>query len=399
MKNIRDYFPILQRTLGDNKLIYLDNASTSQKPQEVIEAMSHYYAQWNANAKRGIYSLAEETSRLYEEARLTVANFINARAHELIFTSGTTDGINFVADAWGMKSIHKDDEIVVTELEHHSNFLPWQRLAQRTGAMLTIVPVDASGMIHEQAFDALITSRTKLVAVTGQSNVTGAIPNLPRIIKRAHAVGARVLIDAAQLAAHRKIDVQALEPDFLVFSAHKMFGPTAIGALFIRQEVQQEVEPYQLGGGMVFDVGYARSRFLDSPYKFEAGTPKIAEAIGYAQAIKFISQNVNFDEFEKQSSAMAAYLVEALEHMTGFSLVGDRAHAMQSCMVSFYHNTIHAHDIAAHLDQYGICVRAGNHCTQLFHKKMGINSSVRVSFAPYTTIEEIIMLVEALKKL
>lgn len=392
--NIRDSFPILNRKINGHNLIYFDSAATSQKPISVINTITDYYTNLNANVRRGIYELSENASKLYENARHNLANFINARSDELIFTGGTTEGVNFIAQAWGMQNIQLGDEIVVTELEHHSNFLPWQRLAERTGAIFKVAPVLCDGTIDYKSFAQIVTPKTRLIAVTCQSNVTGIKTDIAYIANLAKIVGAKLFLDAAQIVAHERIDVKKLECDFLAFSGHKMFGPTGIGCLYIKRETQEFVEPYQVGGGMVFEVGNLSSTYLEAPYKFEAGTPKISEALGLSAAVDFIEGLPKYD-----LSPLSKYLVSELQKLESVRIIGPADVVAGGNIVSFVHDKIHAHDLAAYFDQFGICVRAGNHCAQPLHKKLNINSSLRVSFAVYNTIQEVELFVEVLKKI
>ena len=394
--NIKNLFPIFKNR---PEITYLDSAATSQKPQQVIDAMSEYYSMNNANIKRGIYSLAENTTTAYEDVRVKVASFVNVQPEEIVFTSSATEGVNFIAQAWGSKNISAGDEILVTELEHHSNFLPWQRLVQEKGAILKIAPIKFDGKLDYEAFSNLVTPKTKLIALTAQSNVTGEIVDLKRVVKLAKQIGAKLFVDAAQAIAHKKMDVKTLNCDFLTFSAHKIFGPTGVGVLFIKKEIQDEVQPYQVGGGMVFEVGITDSKWLQPPYKFEAGTTPIAQVIGLGAAIDFINANINFDELHKHETSLSKALVEELQKIDAIKFVADPELLKGGHVVTFNIKDHHAHDVAAFLDKFGICVRAGNHCAQPLHKALGINSSIRVSFAVYNTMEDVYKLVNAIKKL
>lgn len=396
--NIKKDFPILSTQVNGYPLTYLDNAATTQKPAVVIDAMANYYRTLNANVKRGIYQIGEETSVLYEQTREKVASFINAEFDEVIFTAGTTQGINFIAQAWGYHNIQQGDEIVVTELEHHSNFLPWQRLAQQKGARLVIAPVATTGVLDYDALTALINSKTKLIAITAQSNVTGIVTDLALINTLAKQHGALLLIDAAQYVAHATIDVKEFACDFLVFSAHKMFAPAGVGILYIKRSVQPLVEPYELGGGMVFEVSANRSTWLEAPFKYEAGTKPMADMVGLAAALDYI-KGLDVGELQKHEAALAAQLVNFLQEHPDFTLLAPAEYLKKQSIVSFVHTTIHAHDVAAYLDQFGICVRAGNHCAQLLHKKLGVDSSVRASFSVYNTLQDVELLIDALTKL
>lgn len=388
MKNL---FPIFKNNSG---LIYLDNAATTQKPQRVIDGISDYYSRYNSNAKRGIYKLAEETSKIVEYTRLSVANFIGASKDDIVFTSGTTEGVNFIANAWGRKNIKEGDEIVTTILEHHSNFLPWQRLAQENRAIFKIAPVNSEIKLDYQALENLVTSKTKLIAITYQSNVTGEIIDLKRIKKIADKVGARLFVDAAQAIAHKKVDVKDIDCDFLVFSGHKLYGPTGIGILYINKNIVDDVEPYQVGGGMVFEVGEQHSQWLNSPHKFEAGTLPIAQIAGLNYAIDFL-QGIDFKKYCDMEKELALELYVELEKNPKIKLISVR----NSHIISFAHKDIHAHDLAAYLDQFNICVRAGNHCAQILHKFLDINSSLRISFGVYNTKEDLDIVIKKLKEI
>lgn len=393
--NIKKHFPIFK----NKNLIYLDNAATTQKPESVINSISDYYSNYNSNVKRGLYDIAEKSSELYEAARLKIADFINADITETIFTSGTTESINFIASSWGAKNIKPGDEIIVTELEHHSNFLPWQRLAEQKNAVLKIIPVNNDGSLNYTAFADLVTNKTKLIAITYQSNVTGEKIDLEFVKEWTKKSGAKLFVDAAQAVAHQKIDTKKLEADFIAFSAHKMFGPTGIGLLYIKKSVQHEVEPYQVGGGMVFEVFKDKALWLDAPYKFEAGTPKIAEAIAFGAAVDFINGSIDFKTVQEYEASLTNYLLEELKKIDFIKIIGSEEKIKNGHIVTFIHEKIHAHDIAYYLNKFGICVRAGNHCVQLLHKKLGINSSVRVSFSVYNTIDEVKVLITALQEL
>lgn len=389
--NIKKYFPIFQ---NNPELTYLDNAATTQKPKQVIDAVCQYYSNENSNINRGIYALAENTTQLYENVRNKVAKFINAKSNEIVFNSGTTEGVNFVAQAWGLKNISKNDEIIVTELEHHSNFLPWQRLAEQTGAILKIAPLK-NGRLDYDVFENLVTNKTKLIAVAYQSNVTAEIVDFDLINK--FKKNSKLFIDAAQIVAHEKIDVKKLNCDFLVFSGHKMFGPTGVGVLYINEKIQDQVMPYKLGGGMVFEVDKKKSSWLEAPNKFEAGTPAIAQVIGLGVAIDFINENINFEELKNYELNLSKVLVDELQKLRFVEFICDPEYLKKGHIVTFNIKNFHPHDVAAYLDKYGICVRAGHHCAQPLHKSLGLNSSIRISISAYNTIEDINKLISALK--
>ncbi len=392
-------FPFFTRT--DRELIsYLDSASTTQKPKQVLDAIQNAYVQFNANPGRGLYQLAEEATHAYEDARKTVAQFIGAPPHEIIFTSGATEGINGIAIGWALHHIKSGDEIVLTELEHHSNLLPWIRVAKETGAHLTYIPVLPNGALDMDAVDSIITERTKLVATTHSSNAIGTFVDLQPIIARAHDVGARVLVDACQSVPHMPIDVSKIGCDFLVFSGHKMLGPTGIGVLYMRENVQEEVLPWMLGGGMVFDVDWHQYTLAKAPHKFEAGTPPFIQAMGLAAAISYLKNTISFDALQKYEAALCARLLDGISDMKKIHIIGPVDELRkQGHLVTFVADDVHAHDVAVYLDQHNICVRAGHFCAQPLLKKLGHASAVRASFYGYTDESDIDRLLSALQKM
>lgn len=395
IKIIKD-FPLL----NNHELIFFDNASTTQKPQAVIDALVNFYTHANANVYRGIYPLAEHATQLYEDARATVAAFIGAQPHEIVFTSGTTESINFVAATWAETHLKEGDEIVISELEHHANLLVWQQLALKKHLVLKYIPIDVSGELDFSSIDTIITHKTKLVSVIHISNAIGTHVDIEYIIKKAHAVGARVLIDAAQSVAHQKIDIKLLQCDFLAFSGHKVLGPTGIGVLFIKNELHDQVPPYRFGGLMVENAGFFNATFKKAPYKFQAGTPPIAQAIGLKAALDYYQTHINYHQLAEHESALCARLIDSLCHMPEVRIVGSTGQLKKNGhLVSFVVNEIHAHDVAAFVSQYGIAVRAGHHCAQPFAHKLGYNASVRVSFFAYNTHESVDYFVSILKKL
>ncbi|PKN03593.1 cysteine desulfurase, partial [Candidatus Dependentiae bacterium HGW-Dependentiae-1] len=323
MKHMRKDFPILNQKVGDKPLIYFDTAATSQRPQQVIDALTSFYTDSNANIHRGIHMLSERATELYEQAREKIANFIGAAdACEVVFTRGTTEGINIVAETWGMENLKAGDEILVSEMEHHANLLPWQRLAKRTGATLKFIPVTPEGKLALDKLDELITAKTKLVAVTHASNVLGTHVDVKTIAKKAHAVGARILVDAAQSIPHEKIDVKDLDCDFLAFSGHKMLGPTGIGALYIKKELHEALPPYQVGGGIVYEVNFDDARWQEVPQRLEAGTPAIAQAVGLGAAVDYMNAHVNFDELKKHEAALTNRAIQGLASLPKVRMFG-----------------------------------------------------------------------------
>lgn len=393
---IRQQFPILQRQVHGKPLVYLDSAATSQKPLAVIDAMDRYYREYNANVHRGVHTLSEEATAAYEGARKRIARFINARSpRELIYTRNATEAINLVAATWGRANLTPNDAVLITEMEHHSNIVPWQILRDQIGFELRAVPVTDEGYLDMDAFDRLLDERVKLVAVTHMSNVLGTINPIAEMTAKAHAVGALVLVDGAQSVPHMPVDVQALDIDFLAFSAHKMAGPTGIGALWARRELLEAMPPYMGGGDMIAFVSLERSTWADLPHKFEAGTPAIAEAIGFGAAVDFLSElgmeNVRAHEIE-----ITEYALEALSEVPGLRLLGPRKAADKGGVAAFVLDGVHPHDIASILDAEGVAVRAGHHCAQPLMQRYKVPATTRASFYVYTTREEIDRLVEAL---
>ena len=399
-ESLRKDFPILTHKVHGHPLVYCDNAATAQKPQQVIDAVVQFYTTSNANVYRGIHSFAESATQQYEKARSTVATFINALPEEVVFTHGCTASINFVAATWADQHIQSGDEIVITELEHHANLIPWQRLAYKKGAILKFIPVLPDGVLDLSFLDQIITKKTKLVSVIDVSNAVGTHNDIQAIIARAKSVGARVLIDAAQSVAHQKIDVQALGCDFLAFSGHKLMGPTGIGVLFIKKELHEQVPPYEVGGGMVAQVDFLNATWARPPHKFEAGTPPIAQAIGLGAAIDYINAHINFDELQAYEAQLCTRLIDGLSLMPKIRILGPVAQLKQKGhLVSFLVDGTHSHDVAAFLDLQGIAVRAGHHCAQPFAAKLGYDASVRVSFSFYNSIDDVDRILGALRHL
>ena len=382
--DVRDEFPVFAANPG---LVYLDSAATSQKPRRVIERLNRFYADENANIHRGVYALSAEATAMYDRARATVARFIGAALpREVIFTRGTTEGINLVAQAWGRSSLKAGDEIVVTEMEHHSNFVPWQVLAQATGAVLRVAPVNDAGELDLGAMNRLITPRTRMVAVTHLSNVLGTINPVRQIADLAHAAGALVLVDGAQSVAHGAVDVQALGCDFFAFSGHKLFGPTGIGALYGREALLEQMPPWQVGGGMIGAVSLEGTTWADVPMKFEAGTPPIAEAIGLAEAIGFV-EALGTGAIAAHEAELLTHATERLSHIPGVRLIGTAAH--RASVVSFTLEGVHPHDLGTILDELGIAIRAGHHCAQPLMRRFGVPATARASFSVYNTPEDV----------
>jgi cysteine desulfurase/selenocysteine lyase len=392
---IRNDFPILQTTAHGMPLVYLDNAATSQKPRQVIDAISHYYLATNANVHRGVHYLSEKATFEYEAARVRMQQFIHAAsACEIVFTRGTTEAINLVANTWGAANLTAGDEIVITELEHHSNIVPWQMLCQRTGAILKIAPINEQGEVTIEAFQQQLTKKTKLVAIAHMSNALGTINPIAEMIKLAHQVGAKVLIDGAQAAPHIKIDVQALDCDFYCLSGHKMYGPTGIGILYGKEALLNAMPPYQGGGEMIRMVTFEKSLYNDIPHKFEAGTPNIADAIALASAVDYL-ETLGLTNIAQYEHELLAYATKRAQAESDLRLIGTAAE--KAGVLSFTMAKIHPHDIGTILAQQGIAVRAGHHCAMPVMQHFKVPATVRASFALYNTREEIDSLFAALQ--
>lgn len=381
------------------QLHYLDNAATTHKPTSVIDALAHFYQEANAPVHRGIYRHAENATLLYEQVRSKLAAYGNALPEEFVFTRGTTESINLVAQAWAAHQLHEGDEIIISELEHHANILPWQMLAQKNKLKLCWAPVDNNGVLAPEAVLDLISNKTKLVALTHTSHVTGQQLDLAPIIERAHQVGARVLVDAAQAMAHQRIDLARLKADFLAFSAHKMFGPTGSGVLFVRKELHHQLKPSTYGGGMIGHVDKEQATWRSMPHMLEAGTPAIASVIGLGTALDYLAK-MDFKALKSHEAGLLNILIENLQKMPHIRILGPLNELRQrGHLLSFTVQGYHPHDIAAFLDTHSIAVRAGDHCAQPIHRAVGLPGSVRVSLAAYSTPEDIEALVSALKQL
>jgi cysteine desulfurase/selenocysteine lyase len=394
---VRKDFPILERTIEGHPLVYLDNAATTQKPRQVIEAITGYYEQHNANVHRGIHVLAEEATGLFEGARAKIAGFLGAGdAKEIVFTRGTTESINLVSHSWGRAFLKPGDQIVLSQLEHHSNLVPWQLCAKATGAELLYIPLTEDGLLDIAAFEALVSERTKIVAVSGMSNMLGTIPPVTRIAETAHAAGAVVVVDGAQLVPHAPVDVASLGVDFLAFSGHKMLGPTASGGLWARPEHLEAMPPFLGGGEMIRDVAWDGATWNEVPWKFEAGTMNIAQEIGLAAAIDYL-EALGMDAVREHEKQITAYAIERLTE-AGAVVRGPRDVEVRGGAVAFTFGEIHPHDLATILDREGVAVRAGHHCTQPLHRLLGLSATARASFYVYNTNEDVDALVGALAK-
>ena len=398
VNEIRKDFPILQReTQPGTRLIYLDSTATSQKPLAVLKAMEGYYRSSNANIHRGVHTLAEEATTLYEQAREKIARFINApSARQIIYTRNTTESINLVAYTWARANLTAGDLVILTEMEHHSNLVPWQMLQAERGIELDFIPVTEDGLLDLDAYKALLSRSPKFVSFTHMSNVLGTINPAGEIIRLAHAAGALTLVDAAQSVPHLKVDVQALDADFLAFSAHKMCGPTGIGALYGKAELLESMPPFLGGGDMIKEVHLHSFRANTLPHKFEAGTPAIAEAVGFGAAADYLT-SLGMDNISAHEHEITEYALEKLEEVPGLKLFGPSADK-KGGVAAFTFDGIHPHDIAQILDRDGIAIRAGHHCAQPLHEKFGIPATSRASFYLYNTKDEVDMLVNGIYK-
>ena len=397
-EEIRKDFPILARQVHGKPLVYLDSTASSQKPLAVIEAMSAYYETTHANVHRGVYEISEEATAKMEKARVKTARFINARqSKQVIFTRNTTESINLVAYSWGYANIKAGDVIVLTEMEHHSNLVPWQLLAQRTGARLEFVPVTDDGLLRLDVYEQLLQQQPKLVAFAHMSNVLGTINPAQQMIAQAHAAGALVLLDAAQSVPHMPVDVQALDVDFLCFSAHKMLGPTGIGVLYGKRDLLEAMPPFMGGGDMIRTVGLRESTWNDLPWKFEAGTPAIAEAIGLGAAVDYLNA-LGMENVLQHEQRITAYAMERLQKVPGLTIYGPDA-TQRGGVISFTLGDIHPHDLASILDQeVGVAIRAGHHCAQPLMERFGLSATARASFYVYTIESDVDTLVQGLRK-
>ena len=394
----RGDFPILERIVNGHRLVYLDSAASSQKPRTVIEAMSEYYATTHANVHRSIHTLGEEATALYEMARDRVQRFIGATSREeVVFTRGTTDGINLVADAVG-RTLRPGDEILITDLEHHSNIIPWQMAARDRGVTVRSIPLTGDGLLDLDAFGRILTERTKVVAFAHVSNVLGTINPVAHLCARARAAGAVTVVDGAQAAPHLPLDMSSLDCDFYVFSSHKMLGPTGIGVLWGRRAALEALEPTRGGGEMIKEVWIDRARWNDLPWRFEPGTPPIAEAVGLMAAIEYLDK-LGMERVAEHEGALARATVEQLAAIPGVTVYGPRAGVPRGAVVAFSVDGLHPHDVAALLDQQGIAVRAGHHCAQPLMRWCGVVGTARASFSVYNSSEEVALLSHALAAL
>lgn len=399
-ENIRKDFPILQRTVRNNKpLVYLDNASTTQKPNQVIEAITDYYKNHNANIHRAVYALAEEATELYEKSREKVADFINvSNREEIIFVRGTTEAINLVAYSWGRTHVKEGDIIVTTEYEHHSNIVPWQLLTQEKGAKLEYIRMDDNGeLILDDLVKFLATGKVKLVTFSLMSNVLGTISDADTIISKCKEAGVLTLIDGAQAIPHMKVDIEKLDCDFFAFSGHKMLGPTGIGILWVRKSILETMKPFHGGGDMIREVHKYETTWNDLPYKFEAGTPNIADVVGLGAAIDYLSK-IGMDNIRLHEIELTSYAIDKLSNVKGLHIYGTKDLSKRGGVISFNFADVHPHDVAQIIDEEGIAVRSGHHCAQVLMERLNVAATSRASFYIYNTKEEIDKLINSLNK-
>lgn len=396
VNRIRKEFPILKTLIHGKPLCYLDNAATTQKPQQVIDSLMEYYTLINSNIHRGVHTLSEKATAAFEGARMKVKNYLNAEStKEIIFTRGTTESINLVANSFGRANLNRGDEIIITGMEHHSNIVPWQLIASEKEVVLKVVPITDTGELILEDFERLITDRTKIISVVYVSNALGTINPVEKIIEIAHTHGIPVLLDAAQAVSHFPVDVQKLDCDFLAFSGHKLYGPTGIGVLYGKERLLEQMPPFMGGGDMISKVTFAKTTYNELPFKFEAGTSNIADAIGLGAAIDYIN-SIGFDAIVKYEKRVLDYATEKLSHIKELTIIGTAPE--KSSVISFVLKNIHPHDVGTFLDYEGIAVRTGHHCTQPLMDRFNIPATTRASFAMYNTIEEADILAQGIEK-
>jgi cysteine desulfurase / selenocysteine lyase len=397
IEEIREDFPILHQEVYNKPLVYFDNAASTQKPLQVVEALTNYYLNDHANVHRGVHYLSQKATDKFEAARETTKRFFNAESSdEVIFTKGTTDGINLVAYSFGEAFIKEGDEIIISTMEHHSNIVPWQMLCDRKKAILRVIPISDKGELDMEAYQNLLSSKTKLVSVVHTSNALGTINPVKEITQLAKSVNAYVLIDGAQAAPHQKIDVQEIGCDFYVFSGHKIFGPTGIGALYGKREILEAMPPYQGGGEMIKTVTFEKTTYNELPFKFEAGTPNIADVMGFAVAMDYMN-SVGYEIIQAQENALLKYATDQLkQNFENVRIIGEADN--KASVISFLLGNAHPYDVGALLDKMGIAVRTGHHCTEPLMNRLNIPGTVRASFAFYNTFEEIDLMINALKR-
>jgi cysteine desulfurase/selenocysteine lyase len=394
VETVRRDFPILARRVHERPLVYLDSAASSQKPLQVLDAVRHYYQTSHANIHRGVYVLSEEATLAYEQAHERVAHFIQADWEEVIFTKNATEALNLVAYAWGLQHLREGDEVVLTQLEHHSNIVPWQQIARRTGAVVRYIRIDAQGCLDMEHAATLIGPRTKMVSVTHVSNVLGTVNPVAELGNMAHAQGALLCVDGAQSIPHMAVDVRALDCDFFAFSGHKMLGPTGIGGLYGKRRILEHMEPFLCGGDMISEVTFDGASWNDLPWKFEAGTPPIAAGIGLAAAVEYL-EGLGMEAVQAHEHRLVCYAMEQLRQAPDIELYGPEA-AARGGVISFNIKDLHPHDVASILDQCGVAIRAGHHCAMPLMRVLGVNGTCRASFYVYNTMDEINVLLEAI---
>ncbi len=401
--SIRNQFPILHQEVNGKPLIYFDNAATTQKPQSVIDALIKYYSHDNANIHRAAHTLAARSTDMFEDTRKTIQTFINTKeVEECIFTKGVTESINLVAQSWGRKFLNAGDEVIITTMEHHSNIVPWQMICEEKNAILKVIPINDAGELLMEEYDKMLSSKTKMVACVWVSNALGTINPVKEIIEKAHAVGAKVLLDGAQACSHLEVDVQDLDCDFLAISSHKLYGPTGVGVLYGKRELLEAMPPYQGGGEMIKEVSFDKTTYNEIPYKFEAGTPNIGDVIAFKYALDFINE-IGKENIEKHENELLKHCVDGLEQINKspnhqiIQLIGTAKEKVS--VQSFIINGMHHFDAGMMLDAKGIAVRTGHHCTQPLMSYLGVDGTIRASFSVYNTLEEVDVFLEAVKKL
>jgi len=398
VSKVREDFPILSRLVHGQPLVYLDNAATSQKPRSVINSLVDYYERYNSNVHRGVHTLSMEATDAMEEARQKVADFIKAETPEsIIWTRNTTEAINLVANTWAREHIKPGDEIVLTAIEHHSNLVPWQRVAAETGGVLRFLPLGEDGNLDLSDVDSIITPRTRLLSMVHMSNSLGTINPVKELAAHARAVGAAVMIDGAQSVPHLPVDVSDLDCDFLAFSGHKMLGPTGIGVLYVKRDVLERMEPFLTGGEMVLEVSYDRASWNDLPMRFEAGTPNIADAIGLGAAIDYLDA-LGMENVREHEAELTGYALNAFQELEDVDVFGPKDPARQGGIISFHHSEVHPHDLGTLLDRQGIAVRTGHHCTMPLMRTLGVAATTRASFYVYNSEDEVDMLVDGVQE-
>jgi cysteine desulfurase/selenocysteine lyase len=395
---LRNDFPIFKKKINGKDLVYLDNASTTQKPYSVIESITDFYSNYNSNIHRAVYQLAEEATELYEHSRDKIANFINVRPEEIIFTRNTTESINLIAHSWARSNLKKDDVIAITEIEHHSNIVPWQILCQEIGTRLEYVGIDESGFLDVEYLIELISSKkVKLVSISHMSNVLGTIVPIERIIKTAHQHDIPVIVDGAQSVPHMPVDAKKLDCDFLVFSAHKMLGPTGVGVLYAKKEFLEKMKPFMGGGDMIKEVFKFHTNYNEVPYKFEAGTPNIADVVGFGVSIEYL-EKIGMENIRKHEISLTEYALESMQSLKYITIYGPTDSNFRGGVISFNIADIHPHDLATIMNDNGIAIRSGHHCAQVLMQRLDVPATSRASFYIYNTKEEIDKFVNAIKE-